>query len=171
MKRPSPSQDTVKFFEAPSVYPFQQIGVTCGHCSGVWMLCPLQRWLQLQPPPGRFSCWHPAPGCQAQGWLGWAGLGWAGLGWLFHHPTAGLGRAALGWGSHGLTSHQDGRVNHTEQQSSIWGLLKYVQMKLSGQRVLLITITIDRWASLAPTGLSLPADGGSGAESAGESWQ
>ena len=50
--------------------------------------------------------------------LGWAGLGWAGLGWLFHHPTAGLGWAGLGGGSHGLTSHQHRRVNHTEQHFS-----------------------------------------------------
>ena len=103
---------TVKFCEvrltALHSLPFPtQICVTCG----VWMQCPLQRQLQLQPPPGRFSCWHPAPGCQAQGWPG------LGRCWLLvvSSPDS---RPGPGGGRHGLTSHQDRRGNHTEQHFS-----------------------------------------------------
>ena len=105
-------KSTVKFCEvrltALHSLPFPtQICVTCG----VWMQCPLQR--QLQPPPGRFSCWLLA----SRAWLSGSRLARAALGCLLvvSSPDS---RPGPGGGSHGLTSHQDRRGNHTEQHFS-----------------------------------------------------
>ena len=122
----------------------------------------------------------PAPAPAASGevfllasraWLSGSRLARAGAAcWLFHHPTAGLGRAG------GATASQVTRTDAATTLSSISlgpAQVKYLQMKLPGKLTEIIKGAFDnhRWASLAPTGLSLPADGGGGAESAGESWQ